>query len=99
MKALRPHRRVADGCLGDQGVPVQVDALQRLYLVEASRVAGETVVSEADLPECSETNEGVGKKFYLVDSQAERVQLGQQAKFCREARQAVVAQVQYLQVP
>lgn len=56
------------------------------------------VVSEADLPQRFQTNEGMGKKFYLVDSQAERVQFGQQAKVGGEARQAVVAQVQYLQV-
>lgn len=99
MKALRPHRCVTDGRFGDKGVPVQVDALKRLQLVEAARVAGETVVGQADLPQRSQTNKGLGKKFDLVDSQAERVQLGQQAKLGGEARQAVVTQVQYLQVP
>lgn len=51
------------------------------------------------MPQRSQTNEGVGEEFYLVDCQAERVQFGQQAKLGGEAGQAVVAQVQYLQVP
>lgn len=51
------------------------------------------------MPQRSQTNEGVGEKFYLVDSQAERVQFGQMAKVRGEARQAVVTQVQNLQVP
>lgn len=58
----------------------------------------ETVVSEADLPERSEGSEGVGKEFYLVDSQAECVEFGQHAELCGEAGQAIVTQVQYLEV-
>lgn len=80
VEPLRPHRWVADGRLGDKGVPVHVDALKHLQLVEAAGVVGETVVSEADLLQGSEASKGMREKFDLVDGQAECLELGQQAK-------------------